>query len=103
VDDFQSAPDPFSKAAQLLESALILLQIEPFQERLGGRIALLAEIDVPGVSMVSYNLHLESREWLAHNQGNMSAQPSTIYVPPRVCEQPPRARDAAAQIQLLSC
>lgn len=36
-------------------------KVEPFQERLGGRIALIAEINISGVSIVSYNLHLESR------------------------------------------
>ena len=34
---------------------------EPFQERLGGRIALAAEIETAGISIMSYNLHLESR------------------------------------------
>lgn len=33
----------------------------PFQERLGGRIALLTEVDVPGSVLNVYNLHLESR------------------------------------------
>jgi endonuclease/exonuclease/phosphatase family metal-dependent hydrolase len=36
-------------------------KLEAFQERLGGRIALLAEIDFQGVPIVTYNLHLESR------------------------------------------
>ena len=37
-------------------------KVQPFQERLGGRIALVSEINMPGdVSVVSYNLHLESR------------------------------------------
>ena len=37
-------------------------KLEPFQERLGGRIALVSEINIPGgASIVSYNLHLESR------------------------------------------
>jgi endonuclease/exonuclease/phosphatase family metal-dependent hydrolase len=31
------------------------------QERLGGRVALVSEIKISGVSIVSYNLHLESR------------------------------------------
>lgn len=36
--------------------------VEPFQERLGGRIALVADINIPGgASIISYNLHLESR------------------------------------------
>jgi endonuclease/exonuclease/phosphatase family metal-dependent hydrolase len=33
----------------------------PFQRRLGGRIALFTEIDVPGRSLTLYNVHLESR------------------------------------------
>ncbi|RZU35600.1 endonuclease/exonuclease/phosphatase family protein [Edaphobacter modestus] len=36
-------------------------KLEPFQERLGGRIALVSEINMSGASIVSYNLHLESR------------------------------------------
>jgi len=36
-------------------------RIEPFQERLGGRIALVAQINVAGSKVVIYNLHLESR------------------------------------------
>ena len=35
--------------------------LEPFQERLGGRIALVSEMNISGVCIVSYNLHLESR------------------------------------------
>ena len=38
-----------------------LPKLEPFQERLGGRIALVSEINISGVSIVTYNLHLESR------------------------------------------
>ena len=38
-----------------------LPKLEPFQERLGGRIALVSEINISGASIVSYNLHLESR------------------------------------------
>jgi endonuclease/exonuclease/phosphatase family metal-dependent hydrolase len=34
---------------------------EPFQERLGGRIALVTEVDVRGSGFTVYNLHLESR------------------------------------------
>jgi endonuclease/exonuclease/phosphatase family metal-dependent hydrolase len=33
----------------------------PFQERLGGRIALVADVDAPGRALTVYNLHLESR------------------------------------------
>jgi endonuclease/exonuclease/phosphatase family metal-dependent hydrolase len=37
-------------------------KLQTFQERLGGRIALAAEINIAGVSILTYNLHLESRE-----------------------------------------
>jgi len=37
-------------------------KMQPFQERLGGRIALVCEINMPGgLPVVAYNLHLESR------------------------------------------
>jgi len=39
-----------------------LPHIEPFQERLGGRIALVADIELGGQTMTTYNLHLESKE-----------------------------------------
>ena len=35
--------------------------LQTFQERLGGRIALVSEIDIQGLRVVTYNLHLESR------------------------------------------
>jgi endonuclease/exonuclease/phosphatase family metal-dependent hydrolase len=35
--------------------------LQAFQERLGGRIALVSEIDLQGLPVVTYNLHLESR------------------------------------------
>jgi endonuclease/exonuclease/phosphatase family metal-dependent hydrolase len=38
-----------------------LPRTEPFQERLGGRIALVTEVDVMGTVFTVYNLHLESR------------------------------------------
>jgi endonuclease/exonuclease/phosphatase family metal-dependent hydrolase len=38
-----------------------LPRTEPFQERLGGRIALVTEVDGPGSGFTVYNLHLESR------------------------------------------
>jgi endonuclease/exonuclease/phosphatase family metal-dependent hydrolase len=36
-------------------------KLQTFQERLGGRVALATEIDIAGLSIVCYNLHLESR------------------------------------------
>src|SRR5262249_7393455 len=39
-----------------------LPRIEPFQERLGGRIALVADVEISGQILTTYNLHLESKE-----------------------------------------
>jgi endonuclease/exonuclease/phosphatase family metal-dependent hydrolase len=51
----------FSKQSHFWQPHWFLPKIEPFQERLGGRIALVAEINVAGRRFVTYNLHLESR------------------------------------------
>jgi endonuclease/exonuclease/phosphatase family metal-dependent hydrolase len=51
----------FSKQSHFWQPHWFLPKIEPFQERLGGRIALVAEINVAGQKLVTYNLHLESR------------------------------------------
>jgi endonuclease/exonuclease/phosphatase family metal-dependent hydrolase len=39
-----------------------LPRIEPFQERLGGRIALVADVEIESHPLTTYNLHLESKE-----------------------------------------
>ena len=51
----------FQRQSNFWKPRWFLPQMEPFQERLGGRIALTAETEITGVSVVSYNLHLESR------------------------------------------
>jgi endonuclease/exonuclease/phosphatase family metal-dependent hydrolase len=51
----------FSKQSHFWQPHWFLPRIEPFQERRGGRIALLAHINVAGSKLVTYNLHLESR------------------------------------------
>jgi endonuclease/exonuclease/phosphatase family metal-dependent hydrolase len=51
----------FSRQSHFWQPHWFLPNIEPFQERLGGRIALVAQIDVAGSKFVTYNLHLESR------------------------------------------
>jgi endonuclease/exonuclease/phosphatase family metal-dependent hydrolase len=38
-----------------------LPRTEPFQQRLGGRIALIAEVQLSAQRVVTYNVHLESR------------------------------------------
>ena len=51
----------FSRQSRFWQPHWFLPNIEPFQERLGGRIALAAQINVAGRKFVTYNLHLESR------------------------------------------
>jgi len=51
----------FQKQSDFWKPHWYLPKVEPFQERLGGRIALVCEVNIPGSSLVSYNLHLESR------------------------------------------
>src|SRR6266481_2100621 len=51
----------FSRQSHFWQPHWFLPRIEPFQERLGGRIALVAEINVAGSKFVTYNLHLESK------------------------------------------
>src|ERR1700750_1464531 len=51
----------FSRQSNFWQPRWFLPNIEPFQERLGGRIALVAHINVAGGKVVIYNLHLESR------------------------------------------
>jgi len=51
----------FSRQSHFWQPRWFLPKIEPFQERLGGRIALVAQINVAGSRLMTYNLHLESR------------------------------------------
>jgi endonuclease/exonuclease/phosphatase family metal-dependent hydrolase len=51
----------FSRQSHFWQPRWFLPRIEPFQERLGGRIALVCEINVAGSKLLTYNLHVESR------------------------------------------
>jgi endonuclease/exonuclease/phosphatase family metal-dependent hydrolase len=51
----------FQRQSNFWKPRWFLPTLEPFQERLGGRIALAAEVEIAGLSIVTYNLHLESR------------------------------------------
>ncbi|HEV2728623.1 MAG TPA: endonuclease/exonuclease/phosphatase family protein [Terriglobales bacterium] len=51
----------FSRQSKFWQPHWFLPKIEPFQERLGGRIALVIEVNVAGSKLAIYNLHLESR------------------------------------------
>jgi endonuclease/exonuclease/phosphatase family metal-dependent hydrolase len=51
----------FQKQSDFWRPHWFLPEIAPFQERLGGRMALVSAINIAGKTIVVYNLHLESR------------------------------------------
>ena len=51
----------FQKQSNFWRPHWFLPEIDLFQERIGGRLALVCEADVAGKAVVTYNLHLESK------------------------------------------
>jgi endonuclease/exonuclease/phosphatase family metal-dependent hydrolase len=51
----------FQKQSNFWRPHWFLPEIEPFQERIGGRLALVCETAIAGKKVVTYNLHLESK------------------------------------------
>jgi endonuclease/exonuclease/phosphatase family metal-dependent hydrolase len=51
----------FQKQSNFWRPHWFLPDVPPFQERLGGRLALVSEVNIAGKTTVTYNLHLESR------------------------------------------
>jgi endonuclease/exonuclease/phosphatase family metal-dependent hydrolase len=51
----------FQRQSDFWEPRWFKPKLQTFQERLGGRVALAAEINIAGASTLCYNLHLESR------------------------------------------
>lgn len=51
----------FKKQSNFWRPRWFLPDIEPLQERIGGRMALVTEVSIAGRTLASYNLHLESR------------------------------------------
>jgi endonuclease/exonuclease/phosphatase family metal-dependent hydrolase len=51
----------FQKQSNFWRPRWFLPEIEPFQERIGGRLALVCESNIAGKTIVTYNLHLESK------------------------------------------
>ncbi|MGA7290375.1 MAG: endonuclease/exonuclease/phosphatase family protein, partial [Terriglobales bacterium] len=51
----------FQQQSDFWEPRWFKPKLQTFQERLGGRVALAAEINIAGASTLCYNLHLESR------------------------------------------
>jgi endonuclease/exonuclease/phosphatase family metal-dependent hydrolase len=52
----------FQKQSNFWRPHWFIPEIDPFQERIGGRLALVNDVDIgDGKKIVTYNLHLESR------------------------------------------
>lgn len=51
----------FRKQSNFWRPRWFLPEIDPFQERIGGRLALASEANIAGKMIVTYNLHLESK------------------------------------------
>jgi endonuclease/exonuclease/phosphatase family metal-dependent hydrolase len=51
----------FQRQSHFWRPHWFLPEIPPFQERLGGRLALVSDANIAGKTIVTYNLHLESR------------------------------------------
>jgi len=51
----------FQRQSNFWRPRWYLPDTQPFQERIGGRMALVVDVNVGGRSLVSYNVHLESR------------------------------------------
>jgi endonuclease/exonuclease/phosphatase family metal-dependent hydrolase len=51
----------FQKQSNFWRPHWFLPDVPPFQERLGGRVALASEVNIVGKTIVTYNLHLESK------------------------------------------
>jgi endonuclease/exonuclease/phosphatase family metal-dependent hydrolase len=51
----------FQRQSNFWRPRWYLPEASPFQGRIGGRIALVSEVNIAGKRLVSYNLHLESR------------------------------------------
>ena len=51
----------FQRQSHFWDPHWFLPEIEPSQERIGGRLALVSQVQIAAQTLVSYNLHLESR------------------------------------------
>lgn len=58
---FNSRIVRFQQQSHFWDPHWFLPEIEPFQERIGGRLALVSQMQIATQTLVSYNLHLESR------------------------------------------
>jgi endonuclease/exonuclease/phosphatase family metal-dependent hydrolase len=51
----------FKRQSNFWRSRWFLPEIELFQKRIGGRLALVSDVNIAGRTMTTYNLHLESK------------------------------------------
>src|SRR6202040_3577885 len=51
----------FQRQSHFWRPQWFLPEVPPFQERLGGRLALVSDANIAGRTIVTYNIHLESR------------------------------------------
>ena len=51
----------FQRQSNFWRPHWFLPEISPFQERIGGRLALVSEANIAGKTIATYNLHLESK------------------------------------------
>ena len=51
----------FQRQSHFWRPQWFLPEVPPFQERLGGRLALVSDANIAGKTIVTYNIHLESR------------------------------------------
>jgi endonuclease/exonuclease/phosphatase family metal-dependent hydrolase len=51
----------FQRQSNFWRPRWFLPEINPFQERIGGRLALVSEAKIAGKTILTYNLHLESK------------------------------------------
>ena len=51
----------FQKQSHFWHPHWFLPEVPPFQERLGGRLALVSDANIAGNTIATYNIHLESR------------------------------------------
>src|ERR1700720_2701177 len=51
----------FQKQSNFWRPHWFLPEVEPFQERIGGRLALVSDANIAGKTLITYNLHLESK------------------------------------------
>jgi len=77
---------PFQRQSDFWKPRWFKPNLQTFQERLGGRIALVSEIDIQGLPIVTYNVHLESRsdDGLRLAQLNEVLRHAATYDPARL-------------------